>query len=161
MNAVKTKRKKWPGKNLEELIDFLEGIYPNGIAIEQVAERIGTTPQAVSNIFRRDDMKLSRAEDFARAYGYELKLFYPVNTNPEEITPESPVETYPNARNLNGLVKYINESKYTVASVAQRTGVHSTTITSAFRKGDIKISLLYEVLDALGIYVFWRFNKID
>lgn len=160
MRNIVVKKKKWPRKNLGELIAFLEERNPGGVALENVAQLLGTTPQAISNIFRRDDIKLSKAEQIARAYGYELRLFYPVRTFNDGYVPTKPVYSYPNAGNLSGLIKYIHDSEYCFTFIAERMGMHPTTISKVFKTGDINISKLNMLLDALNIYVHWNFIKI-
>ena len=157
----KVKRKKWPRKVLGELANFLEQFYPNGLSLTGVAKDLGTTPQAISNMFRRDDMKLSKAEEIANIYGYQLKLYYPVRIFNDGYTPPSPVKLYPNAGNLTGLVKYIQDSEWSVTFVAEQNGLSTSTLTTAFTRGDIQLSTLYQVLDCLGMWVSWKFLEKD
>lgn len=161
MNAttIRVKRKKWPRKVLGELANFLEQFYPDGLSLTGVAEDLDTTPQAISNMFRRDNMKLSKAEEIATTYGYKLKLFYPVRIFNDGYQPPAPVKTYPNANNLTGLVKYIQDSEWSVTFVAEYCNISTSTLTTAFTKGDIQLSTLYEILDRLGLYVNWKFIK--
>lgn len=156
---VIARKKKWPRQNLAELANFLEGFYPEGIALEDVARRLHTSPQSISNMFRRDDMKLSKAEQIAAAYGHTLKLYYPVRTYEDGYIPIKPTHTYPTAGNLTGLVKYILDSEYYFVFVAEKRDIHPTTLSKAFKKGDILISRLNQLLDTLGIYTEWKFEK--
>lgn len=159
--GVITRQKKWPAKNLGAIISFLDQLYPSGIPIEDVAKRMNITAQAISNMFRRDDMKLSKAEEIYESFGYRLKLFYPERNYSDGYVPLPPRFEYPQAGNLSGLVKYIQDSEYSVTFVAEQTGVTTVSIRKAFQTGDIIISRLYHIVETLGISVFWEYEKID
>lgn len=159
--VIHVKKKRWPRKVLGELANFLEQFYPQGLSLLDIAKDLNTTPQAISNMFRRDNMKLSKAEEIVRAYGYRLELFYPVRVFADGYQPPAPVRLYPNAGNLKGLVKYIQDSEYSVTFVAEQSKLSTSVLTTAFTKGDIQLSTLYDVLDELGIYVTWKWFKID
>jgi len=158
---VKVKRKKWPRKVLGELANFIEQFYPEGISLTDVARDLDTTPQAISNMFRRDDMKLSRAEEIAAKYGYELKLYYPVRKYEDGYQPPPPRRSYPNAGNLSGLLKYMQDSDYSMNFVAERSHLSTGVLTKAFEKGDILLSTLYNILDNINLYVTWKYEKTD
>ena len=160
MELYKTYKKKWPGKNLGHLIHFLEDRYPQGLSIYTMSKDFQITPQAVSNLFVNDDMKLSKAEWIARLYGYELRLFYPKRTYSFEHEPIKPKRSFPNAGNLAGLVQYIFDSNVSPSHVAQKINLYSGALNRAFEKGDIMLSTLNATTDALGIHVFWQFEKI-
>lgn len=156
----KVYEKTWPRKNLSEIINFLETIYPEGVVGKTLAADLGVTPQSISGLFSNDDMKLSKAESIARSYGYELKLFFPLHQRLEWFTPPPPRHNFPNAGNLSGLVQYVNDSGYSVSYTASKIGKDPNMLFRAFHKGDIKISILNRLLDALGICAIWKFEKI-
>lgn len=155
------KKKKWPRKTLGELVNFLEQCYPEGLSLEKIADDLNTTPQAVSNMFRRDNMKLSKAEAIINAYGYRLELFYPIRVFSDGYKPHEPPRLYPNAGNLKGLVKYIQDSEWSITFVAEQSHMSTSVLTKAFDKGDILLSTLYEVLDSLGMTITWKWFKIN
>lgn len=157
--STRVKRKKWPRKNLGELLNFLETFYPDGISLEELAKDIKTTKGSISNMFRRDDMKLSKAEKICDMYGYKLSLFFPVRRWEDGYVPRPPSKAYPNAGNLGGLVKYIQDSEYSMTFVAEKNNMSVTTLTSAFSTGDILLSTLNSVVDTLGICIIWNFYK--
>lgn len=159
MTPAKVKKKKWPKKNLGELISFIEQFHPGGVSLEVLAGELETTPQGVSNMFRRDDMKLSRAEEIVRLYGYELKIYYPVREFVDGYIPPEPKKHYPKAGNLSGLVKYIQDSEWSFSFVAEQSKLSPSTLTKAFTKGDILLSTLNNVVDSLGIVTVWRYEK--
>lgn len=153
--------KKWPRKNLGELVNFLELQHPEGLSLRSLADDLDVTAQTVSRTFIRDDMKLSRAEEIAKAYGYELKLFY---TEKEFLfEPINPVKrkNFPNAGNLAGLIKYIYDCNYSVAYVCTLANMNYNILMAALTNGDIFVSRLYEIVNALKIEVLWIFDKID
>lgn len=150
-------RKRWPGKNLGEVLGFLESIFPEGVSGRTLAEDLGVTPQSVSGLFSKDDMWLSKAEEIARIYGHELRIFFPLRKQYEWFTPPPPRQEFPNAGNLSGLVQYINDSGWTVSHAANVIGRTPTSLFRALNKGDIRISYLNDILDALGICAIWKF----
>lgn len=165
MTTTKTKRhayaKRWPGKNLGELLNFLDRMHPEGLTLEALGRQMGMTPGAVSNLFMRDDMKLSKAEAIVRSYGYELKLFFPVRTFAEGIEPPKHGKTFDGAGNLKGLAQYIYDSNWTINYVATEMGMYNKMLTSAIKRGDIFLSKLYAVTNALGIYFIWKYENND
>lgn len=149
--------KKWPAKHLSELVAFLEKQHDDNLSIKDVANRTGMTIQYISFLFRKDDMKLSRAENIAKAYGYTLKLYFPQR----EWKYEGPNRReFPNAKNLSGLVQYMNDSNKTVNSLSQELRISNGVLTKAFNNGDIFISMLYTVVEMLNIEFIWSFEKI-
>lgn len=156
--------KHWPRKNLGELLNFLERQHPEGLAIINIANKLGITQQSVSGMFMKDDIKLSRAEEIADAYGYELKLYFPKRESIFGITPPMSLlkeKEYPNIGNLAGLYKYLLDSNITLNHISQRIGMSFGVVQRAFSKGDIFISTLYEILKELNIDVYWSFEEKD
>ena len=151
--------KSWPRKNLGELLNFLEQMHPEGISLKALSGRLGMTPGAISNLFMRDDMKLSKAETIVRAYGYELKLYFPAKVYAEGIEPPKHGLTFDNAGNLKGLAQYIYDSNWTINFVAHSMGMYATMLSNSIKRGDIFLSKLYNVTDALGICFEWRYEK--
>lgn len=149
--------KKWPAKNLGEVMGFLENIFPDGVSGKTLAADLGQTPQSISGLFCKDDMHLSKAEEIARIYGYELKIFYPIRKQYDWFTPPPPKNTFPNAGNLEGLVQYVNDAGWSIRFASQRMNKDPNIVWRAFNNGDIKISTLKQMLDALGICAIWKF----
>lgn len=152
-------KNKWPRKNLGELANFLEEMHPEGLSLSAVAKKLGVQQGAVSNFFRHDDMHLSRIEEIAGIYGYSLHLYFPVRKLEEGYEPRKPRTTFENAGALEGLVKYIQDSEYSIPFIAEQMKISPNTIRNAFRKGDIMVSTLNQMLDALGICMIWKFEK--
>lgn len=159
--ATNIKKKRWPRKNLGELLNFLEERHPDGLSLQALAEKMKMERGGVSNMFRKDDARLSKAEEIARLYGYELKLFFPVRRYDDGYVPQKPKLRFDNAGNLSGLVKYIQDSEYSLPFVAERIGISPNVLHRAFRKGDIKISTLNAIIDEFGLCAIWKFIKKD
>jgi len=154
-------KKKWPRKNLGELVNFLEREENGDISLETIARRLGVTKGSISNVFCHDDMKLSRAEEIAAMYGYRLVLYYPVQYYGYEdgMVPCEMKKSFPNARNLTGLINYIQQSDFTIAYTARLAGLAPNILYRAFNSGDIMISTLNRCTDALNIITMWKFEK--
>lgn len=159
MQKRKPYTKNWPRKNLGELIGFIEQQYPDGFSLEMLAERMNTSVQNVSRIFVRDDMKLSKAEEITNIFGYKLVLFFPERERIGlDYSPYRKKE-YPNAKNLTGLVKYINDSNISINYMSQRINKANIVLMNAFNRGDIFISTLYDITHNLNIEFMWEFRK--
>ena len=152
--------KTWPRKNLGELLNFLERMHPEGLSLKALSEKIGITPGAVSNLFIHDDMKLSRAEEIARRYGYELHLYFPVRTFNGIVRPPEHGMTFEGAGNLRGLMMYIYDSNWSVNYVARNMGIWPAMLFRAMKTGDILISNLYKVADSMDIVFHWEWEPI-
>ncbi len=158
MKTRKPYNKNWPRKNLGEVVNFLDRQYPEGYSLKQLSEKLGMTCQNISQMFIRDDMKLSRAEAIAQAYGYRLKLYFPVR---ERIGLDYSVRKveYVNAGNLSGLAKYIYDSNISLTNMSQRTGRSYNVFFNAFSTGNISIATMYQIIKNLKIDVVWSFEK--
>ena len=159
--STRIKKKKWPRKNLGELLNFLEEQHPDGISLNDLAEKMDMERGGVSNMFRKDDARLSKVEQIARQYGYELKLFFPVRHLEEGYIPRPPRIHYENSGNLAGLAKYMQDSEFSFPLIADGIGVSPGVLHRAFRSGDIKLSTFNALIDMLGICVIWKFLKIN
>lgn len=157
----KVYKKKWPRKILGELANFLEGFCPDGGSLQDLSEKISCSEAWISGVFCKDDMKLSKAEDIVRRLGYELNLFFPQAEFGPGQNPPKPRYVFANAGNLAGLIKYINDNEYKLSMVAWWTHVNEPVIRNAFAKGDILLSTLYAMVEAMGIDMIWDFQKID
>lgn len=156
-------KKKWPRKNLGQLVNFLERTESEGLSLEVLAKRLGVTKGSISNVFCHDDMKLSRAEEIAKLYGHRLSIYYPVQYYGFEdgLVPCEKKKAFPNAGNLTGLINYIQQSDFNIAYTAKLAGLSPNILYRAFNCGDIMISTLNRCTDALGITSIWEFEKIQ
>lgn len=153
--------KHWPRKNLGEFLNFLDRLYPGGYSLQDLSDATGMTVPNLSQMFIRDDAKLSKMEELAGKFGYSLTLYYPQKTRFLAEMHSVPEKHYPNAGNLAGLAKYIQDSNISINHMSIRVGRAFCLISNAFKKGDIKLSALYEILKNLNINVIWTFEKIE
>ena len=151
-------KNQWPRRNLSEIIRFLESVNPQKMTLKIISEKIGTTEQNLSNIFIKDDMKLSRAMKIAEVYGYELTLLFP-KWKDYGIPPLHKKNEYPNAGQLKGLIEYTYNANCTIHKIAKMTGIDDNCIRQAFQTGDIRLSFLYRIMAELNIDAKWNFTK--
>lgn len=162
MSIKKAYIKKWPRRNLMDLAEFLDQQYTYGIPMKEVAERIGMTQQGVSQLFMKDNMKLSTAEKIAESYGYRLKLYYPIRENKFGLPiVKHTADKFPNAGNLKGLIEYFLDCNISVYQMSKRIGLCDNTLRNCLKKGDMMIQRLYQILRNLKIEVLWKFEKIE
>ena len=152
-------KKAWPRKILNELITFIEEQHDYEPSLEDISQKTGLSVSNISAQFMKDDMKLSRAEEIARSYGYELKLFFPLKEYPFEWANHISRREFPDAGNLSGLVKYLYDSNISITYMSKRINKHVTLLMNAFKKGDIFLSSLHQVTTNLNINVIWIFEK--
>lgn len=154
-------KKSWPAKNLKEIIDFLEHEHGGEPSLEEISKQTGLSTANLSAMFVKDDMKLSRAEEIVRSYGYELSLFFPLKEYP--FCWESHVirREFPNAGNLSGLVKYMYDLNMTINSMSKRINRSNCVLSKAFATGDIFLSCLYDIIKNFNIDIIWKYTKID
>lgn len=157
----KAYNKHWPRKNLGEFLNFLDRLYPNGYTLQEISDKTGQSKQYLSNLFTRDDARLSKLEKYAERLGYQLMLYFPQKTRLLADLHDSPRKDYPNAGNLTGLVRYLQDSNISVNHMSVRLGRSFSLVMNAFRSGDINVSTLYDILKNLNIDVMWKFEKKD
>ena len=153
----------WPAHNLEEVVSFLRTQHPGerGLA-RAVSERLGITVQAVSAVFRKDDASLAWIGKVAAAYGFQLRLSFPeIAQKGGRMLDKVAAINFPNAANLSGLVECVKRSNMTINALSRRINVHYVTIERAFETGDIKISVMKRIAQALGIRIQWTWAQID
>lgn len=150
----------WPRRNLSEIIRFLENVTEGKMTLKSLSEKMGTTEQNISNMFLRDDMRLSRAMKIAKLYGYRLTILFP-KWKDYGIPPLTKKQEYPNAGQLQGLIDYTYNANWTKHKLSQFTKLSYDCINQAFATGDIKLSYLYRIMAELNIDAKWVFEKIE
>lgn len=161
MNRNEAHKKHWPRKNLGPLVDFLEERYPEGISLAKLSQEFGVTKGSISNMFIKDDIKLSKAEWIALHYGYELKLFFPLKRYPEDYMPPVRIkEEFPDAGNLTGMYNYIRDSGLRLIDAARKCELTKKVLADALTRGDMQVSVLNKFLDGFEICVIWKFVKV-
>lgn len=151
--------KKWPKKNLGELVSLIENEYPEGINLAMLSERVGIAKQYLSYMFKNDKMSLAIAERITNRLGYELKLYFPELRD----TPKHPevMKEYPNAGNLSGLVNLLSQKNISIHYMSSRINKSDSVLKRAFETGDIQLTTLYTIADNLNIDFIWDFVKIE
>ena len=153
-------KKQWPAHVLGQLVLFLKERYPDGISEAKLAKRLGCTQQNICAAFMKDDMKLSKAEEIVRSFGYELQLFFTKKTFIcDGIKAPVHKKSYPNCKNLYGLAEYMLDSNWSIHYLAQRTDCSYEALKDAFASGDIKLSILTKVVESLNIFCLWEYTK--
>lgn len=162
VNMIELKNKKWPGKNLAPLIEFLDKQMEGNFNLTLLAQKFGMSIQGVSQIFMRDSLSLEKAGQIATAYGYRLRLLFPVrNYLPGITAPLRKAYTGPgDPGELIGLWNYISDSNWTINYVSKRTGVSRNALMLAMRTGNIKIATLMNICRSIGIEPIWEFTEI-
>lgn len=153
----------WPAHNLDEVVSFLRTQHPGekGMA-RAVSERLGVSPPTVSVVFKRDDASLSWVDKVAAAYGYELRLSFPVISMKGSVMQgRVAAMDYPNAGKLAGMVECVRMGNMTINALANRMKVNHHTVVRAFETGDIKISVLKRMARALEIEVEWNWAPLS
>ena len=152
-------KKTWPRKNLGEIVNFLEKIHPEGLSLATLSQEMGITKQEISRKFVKDDMKLSKAEEIARVYGCALNLYFTERERLCDIYKPVKKMDFPNAGNLSGLIKFIYDSNYSVSYACRLADMNYNILLKALKCGDIQISYLYKLSNALGIEILWLFER--
>lgn len=149
----------WPAHTLIEVVSFLRSLYPeeNGI-VRAVSEHLGVTSQSVSAVFRKDDTSLAWVEKVAKAHGYRLRLDFSFRFQGVEMDSKITQADYPDARNLVGFVDYARKYNLKINSLSVKAGVNYRIVERAFKKGDIKISMLKRMATTLGISIEWHWE---
>lgn len=151
-------RTHWPANNLGDLISFLSRQHNGEIRVAAVSEKVGVSPQAISNMLLRDDAMLSSVEKIANAYGVSLCLRFPIEADPIYNAYRRDTS---GAGALAGLFNYIYDRNYNPASLSVKVGCNRSVIDRALRCGDIKISTLNTILRALAISMTWEWLPIE
>lgn len=137
-----------------EVQAFLEARHP-GFTLESAAKDLKVTPQALSQMLQRG-MLLSSAEHIAHVYGYVLELDWPVKTYPNGYIPSQPKHEVKAKGNLRGLARYLRDAHLSANCVAKAAGVSPATLYHALATGNIRLSVLKRISDALGITPKWN-----
>lgn len=153
------RKKIWPRIILNELVSFIEEQHGGIPSLEEISKITGLSARNISAMFLRDDMKLRRAEEIVQAYGYELKLFFPLKEYPYDWGTYVSRRQFTNSGNLTGLVKYLHDSNITLNHMSKRIDCSHTVLENAFDTGNILLSNLSKISENLNIKVLWIYEK--
>lgn len=133
-------------KPLEELVEFLSQQHGDGLCQKAIADRLGVTPQAVSAMLRRGDLKLSKAEQIVSTYGFHLVIAWPGN-QPEDRA----------ICNFARFHKYIVSTGMSVSAIALYSGISSGVLYHSLRKGDVSLGTMYAIAEYFKVELTWRY----
>lgn len=142
------------------LREFLRSRY---LSIEDAAEVIGITRQALTTWFVNDDVKLSLIEKLVTACGY--KISYELQ-NPSRCGKalvqyagrcKEPVKT---GERLAFLGNAMDRHGLTKTAVAERVGLTYIAVLGWFKHDDCLLSYVYQVAEMTGSELLVRFEPI-
>lgn len=144
---------------INEVISFIEERNGGHFSEIEVARVLNVTPQAISQMKVKDNMRLSKAEHIAECYGYRLVLAWPNWSEKSGIEPLERKKVHDGAGNLSGLEQYILDSNRTIGSAAQMANIGRGILYRAFSTGDIMLRDLTVLSESLGIEAKWEWIK--
>lgn len=157
MRRRKRTLKKNDRSPIREVLAFLASRYDGGqIDIRDFAKKLGISYQYASAILNKDEMRLSKAEKIAEAYGHRLILYYPLKVYPLGPPDREVTKRRPAKGNLTGLIRYVEDSYITITRLAKMIGRSQPVIKKAFDTGDIFLSVLQDIADTLRIEITWE-----
>lgn len=155
---------------------------------QELAERMNITPQCIYMLFKRDDCRLSVAEDFIRTCGGELKvelhrneettkqnLIFQKNLNdydgvnnsvqgnlfvePELRFPKTLINCSENNR-LYFLAQFFIENKIDHKALQNALEVNRSYFYTTFKADNIHISTLFNIAKIYNCSITWIVDKI-
>ena len=139
-------------KRLQFLISMLDN---RGMSKYDLARMMGVSPQNIFTYLKRDDMKLSYAQDMAAKLGYDLSFAL----EKEEVSTQNvimDIESYVGEKGLRRLA-FLRAALglYGIGrkQLAEDLGLNYTGVNRWFRVDDIAISYIYKIADLYGLKV--------
>ena len=143
-------------KEKEPRLQFLLSLLDaKGISKLELARLIGVSPQNIFTYFKRDDMKLSYAQEIFRRLGYDLSFRLESEVNPakdvfieiEDLVGKDGLQRLAFLRMAMG--RYGIERK----NLAEQLGLNYTGVNRWFKVDDIAISYIYKIAELYGLKV--------
>lgn len=138
-------------KRLQFILSLME---VRGVTKHELARMMGVSPQNIFTYLKRDDMKLSYAQEVCSRLGYDLSYRLEkdgaardVVTDIEGLVGKDGLQRLAFLRVAMG--RYGIERK----DLAERLGLNYTGVNRWFKVDDIAISYLYEIAEAYGLKV--------
>lgn len=129
--------------NLLFLTDFMA---KTGQTKADIARRVGVSNAAVSDWFKRDDLRLSTALRILGSYKCDIK--FTLHKNEE-----------PTIKNLTSLKQAIKASGWTMKRIADGLGVAPETLTYYWNTDDCPISTFYKVAKLIDYSVSYSIDQ--
>lgn len=136
-------------KRLQFLLTIMEA---KGMGKHDLAALMGKTPQNIFTYFKRDDMKLSVAQDIFAKLGYELSFRLTRKGTKQDVVMD--VENLIVDGRLSRLAFLrIGLAQYGISrhEVAEKLGLNYTGVNRWFKVDDIAISYLYEIAEKFNL----------
>ncbi len=139
-------------KRLQFLLSLLE---LRGVSKHELARMMGVSPQNIFTYFKRDDMKLSYAQEMASRLGYDLSY----RLEKEETESRDVVLDIEGLVGKDGLQRLaflrVAMSQYGIErkKLAEQLGLNYTGVNRWFKVDDIAISYLYKIAELYGLKV--------
>ena len=140
------------GKRLQFLLSLLES---KGVGKNELARMMGVSPQNIFTYFKRDDMKLSYAQEIAEKLGYDLSFRLESEDAPKkDVIME--IESLVGKDGLSRLAFLrIAMSQYGIErkKLAEQLGLNYTGVNRWFKVDDIAVSYIYDIAERYGLKV--------
>ena len=131
-------------KKLQFLLSLMES---KGVGKHELARMMGVTPQNVFTYFKRDDMKLSYAQEVAEKLGYDLSIRLESENTPQR----NVIVDIEGLVGKDGLQRLaflrIAMSQYGIErkALAEQLELNYTGVNRWFKVDDIAISYIYKI----------------
>ena len=139
-------------KKLQFLLSLMES---KGVGKHELARMMGVTPQNVFTYFKRDDMKLSYAQEVAAKLGYDLSICLESENAPQR----NVIVDIEGLVGKDGLQRLaflrIAMSQYGIErkALAEQLELNYTGVNRWFKVDDIAISYIYKIAELYGLKV--------
>ena len=139
-------------KKLQFLLSLMES---KGIGKHELARMMGVSPQNVFTYFKRDDMKLSYAQEVAAKLGYDLSFRLESENAPQR----NVIVDIEGLVGKDGLQRLaflrIAMSQYGIErkKLAEQLGLNYTGVNRWFKVDDIAVSYIYKIAELYGLKV--------
>lgn len=139
-------------KRLQFLLSMMDS---RGVSKHELARMMGVSAQNIFTYFKRDDMKLSYAQEVAGKLGFDLSFRLESEDAPlKNVFAE--IETLVGKDGLQRLAFLrIAMSQYGIErkDLAERLGLNYTGVNRWFKVDDIAISYIYKIAELYGLKV--------
>ena len=139
-------------KKLQFLLSLMES---KGVGKHELARMMGVTPQNVFTYFKRDDMKLSYAQEVAEKLGYDLSI----RLESEDAPLKNVIMEIEGLVGKDGLQRLaflrIAMSQYGIErkKLAEQLGLNYTGVNRWFKVDDIAVSYIYKIAELYNLKV--------
>ncbi len=138
-------------KRLQFLLSLME---VRGVSKHELARIMGVSPQNIFTYFKRDDMKLSVAQEMASRLGYDLSYRLEKDGAVRDVVTD--IEGLVGKDGIQRLAFLrVAMSQYGIERkrLAEQLELNYTGINRWFKVDDIAISYLYKIADLYGLKV--------